>query len=164
MESGLDHPVWHALSRLQADFSRGNELARRFDPAIGRFAATRDNSSECLAALGELIQPGETDIYLLQRGEIAFPASLKTTVTTQGVQMVKRRPGEATRITDPIQKLGVSDIPEMLELTALTKPGPFRERTAELGSYYGIRKRAKTHGFRARTSTTAGSQPWQASA
>jgi len=38
-----------------------------------------------------------------------------------------------------ILELGSSESPEMLELTALTKPGPFGTRTHELGTYLGIR-------------------------
>ena len=38
-----------------------------------------------------------------------------------------------------ILALGDADVPEMLELTALTNPGPFLERTIEMGDYVGIR-------------------------
>jgi predicted GNAT family acetyltransferase len=43
----------------------------------------------------------------------------------------------------PIVELDASDSPEMLELTALTKPGPFGPRTHELGHYVGIRDSGK---------------------
>jgi predicted GNAT family acetyltransferase len=36
--------------------------------------------------------------------------------------------------------LGSADVPEMLELVRLTDPGPFLERTIELGKYVGIRR------------------------
>ena len=42
-----------------------------------------------------------------------------------------------------IVELGANDSPEMLELTALTKPGPFGPRTHELGYYVGIRDAGK---------------------
>jgi len=35
--------------------------------------------------------------------------------------------------------LGTTDIPEMLELTAATEPGPFLPQTIQMGSYFGIR-------------------------
>jgi predicted GNAT family acetyltransferase len=35
--------------------------------------------------------------------------------------------------------LGPADVPEMLSLVELTKPGPFRPRTIELGTYIGLR-------------------------
>lgn len=37
--------------------------------------------------------------------------------------------------------LTAADVPEMLELVAATKPGPFLERTIELGTYLGRRER-----------------------
>jgi predicted GNAT family acetyltransferase len=40
-------------------------------------------------------------------------------------------------------ELGAKDSPEMLKLTALTKPGPFGPRTHELGYYVGIRDAGK---------------------
>src|SRR6202165_1332982 len=35
--------------------------------------------------------------------------------------------------------LGTDDVPAMMELTELTKPGPFSSRTHELGTFLGIR-------------------------
>jgi predicted GNAT family acetyltransferase len=40
-------------------------------------------------------------------------------------------------------ELGTPDSAEMIELTAMTKPGPFSTRTHELGTYLGIRKDGK---------------------
>jgi GNAT superfamily N-acetyltransferase len=39
--------------------------------------------------------------------------------------------------------LGRVDVPEMLDLTARTEPGPFLPRTYELGTYLGIRRRGR---------------------
>jgi predicted GNAT family acetyltransferase len=50
--------------------------------------------------------------------------------------------GEDTRgAHDPeAVTLGRADVPEMLELVRMTDPGPFFERTIELGKYVGIRR------------------------
>jgi hypothetical protein len=37
-------------------------------------------------------------------------------------------------------ELGEADVPEMVELATLTKPGPFATRTREMGTYLEIRK------------------------
>jgi predicted GNAT family acetyltransferase len=42
-----------------------------------------------------------------------------------------------------VVELGASDVPEMIGLTTLTKPGPFNQRTHELGSYLGVRRECK---------------------
>jgi predicted GNAT family acetyltransferase len=47
-------------------------------------------------------------------------------------------PAEATLRV--FHQLGEADVPEMLALTRLTKPGPFANRTREMGDYFGIRK------------------------
>ena len=40
-------------------------------------------------------------------------------------------------------ELSAAHSPEMIELTALTKPGPFDKRTHELGKYLGIFREGK---------------------
>src|ERR1700678_2989023 len=40
----------------------------------------------------------------------------------------------------PAEKLTPADVPEMVALAELTKPGPFGTRTRELGEYLGIRQ------------------------
>lgn len=53
------------------------------------------------------------------------------------VQMTADRPLAAR---DPeLVALGDADVPEMLALTALTNPGPFLQRTIEMGDYVGLR-------------------------
>lgn len=37
-------------------------------------------------------------------------------------------------------RLGPADVPEMLDLVARTRPGPFEPRTVELGTYLGVRR------------------------
>jgi predicted GNAT family acetyltransferase len=49
-------------------------------------------------------------------------------------------PPERSSSDPEIIDLSAPDVPEMLELTALTKPGPFNRRTHELGTYLGIRR------------------------
>jgi predicted GNAT family acetyltransferase len=46
-----------------------------------------------------------------------------------------------TGVDEPVAiSLHAPDVPEMLELVRQTDPGPFRERTIELGDYLGIRR------------------------
>jgi predicted GNAT family acetyltransferase len=42
-----------------------------------------------------------------------------------------------------VEDLAEADVPEMLALTALTEPGPFRDRTICLGGYCGIRDQGR---------------------
>jgi predicted GNAT family acetyltransferase len=54
--------------------------------------------------------------------------------------MVCEQPSRTNGRHDDVVELGTQDSPEMLELTTLTKPGPFGPRTHELGTYLGIRQ------------------------
>ena len=136
----LNRPVWSALTSRQTPFALGGPLARRYDPAMSPFAASRDNSPEALAALGDLIAPGSDRVYLLQADEIALPASLEAEVTALGVLMTQEREVDAPTVNAEIIRLGDDDVAEMVALAELTKPGPFTERTAELGGFWGIRR------------------------
>jgi predicted GNAT family acetyltransferase len=51
--------------------------------------------------------------------------------------------GSQMKSSAKIVELADKDSPEMLELTTLTKPGPFGPRTHELGYYAGIRENGK---------------------
>src|SRR4029077_10634059 len=62
------------------------------------------------------------------------------------LQMISDNGVRAESHSDPklgLIALGDKDSPEMIELTSLTKPGPFGTRTHELGTYLGIRKDGK---------------------
>ena len=136
----LNRVVWSALTSRQEPLSRGNSLARRFDPGISPFAATRDNSPDALSALGRLIGPDGDQAYLLQAEEVALPEELEASVTALGVLMTEIDPKSDSAPSAGIVPLGRSDISEMVALAELTKPGPFTARTPELGTFFGVKR------------------------
>jgi predicted GNAT family acetyltransferase len=66
------------------------------------------------------------------------PAEFKVLLAKTGEQMIGT-PAESSSRGVEIVKLGAGDVPAMMELTELTKPGPFSARTHELGTFLGIR-------------------------
>ncbi|QNS07789.1 GNAT family N-acetyltransferase [Streptomyces xanthii] len=67
-----------------------------------------------------------------------LPDGWEVTEDFAGVQLVGDRVDAAH---DPeAVRLTTADVPEMLELVARTRPGPFLPRTIELGTYLGIRR------------------------
>jgi hypothetical protein len=56
----------------------------------------------------------------------------------KGLQMVYDQPTVKEYDASGIVPLTEKDIPEMIALTRLTKPGPFGTRTIEFGNYEGI--------------------------
>ena len=136
----LDRPVWSALTTRQRDLSIGGELARRYDPDIGPFAAVAVDDDEHLAALGRLVVD-HGPVALLQRGAIPRPPGTRPTLEADGVQLVLDRLA-GVPATVGFESLDADDAPEMLALAKLTEPGPFGPRTHELGGFLGV----KVHG------------------
>lgn len=133
----LDHPIWTALTTTQQALAEGDARVRRYPTAMTPFADMPDLSAENFAALAALMSP--TDIAVLFTPEVVqAPAEFKVVLADTGEQMIGT-PIEAPTDGVEIVTLGVDDVPDMIELTALTKPGPFSTRTHELGAFLGIR-------------------------
>ena len=133
----LDHPVWYALTSRQQAVAEGGARARRYPPAIAPFAAMADSSPESFAALHALMSRSDQAVLFTPDPVIA-PAEFKVLLAKTGEQMVGT-PVETSGCRADIVTLGAADVPAMMELTKLTKPGPFSLRTRELGTFLGIR-------------------------
>lgn len=134
----LDRPVWASLTSFHEALSIGNALARRFARDVNLFASARDDSPEALAALAELLLPGE-QVYLLQVPRIVVPPCCVAVKEALGVQMVATRSPQPEASFDGITPLSDADAPDMLALARLTEPGPFLERTHAMGRFLGVR-------------------------
>ena len=138
----LDNPIWNSLTTHHARFSQGGELARRFDPEIGPLAGIRDQSPEAYQELGELLAPNQVAVLFLDTPPEPPPGwTLK--LHLPGDQMICERTIATPSNDFATWQLGDADVVEMLELTKLTDPGPFRKRTIELGTFLGIRENGR---------------------
>lgn len=142
----LDRPVWASLTTLRRHLSEGNALARRFLPDVNLFASAADDSAAALAALADLVPPGDT-VFIAQVPEVVVPPGFTLQKHGLIVQMLATRrlgdgmPDEAD--DDParaLRPLGDADAPDMLALARLTEPGPFMPRTHTTGTYLGLRE------------------------
>jgi ribosomal protein S18 acetylase RimI-like enzyme len=137
----LDNPIWYALTSRQADLALGDDRARRFPPGIGPLAGLCDQSEHAYASLAELAQPDESLVLFLD-APARVPAGWTLEVSGELPQMLcERRLPPPPKL--PVIELSESDVPEMLALTRLTRPGPFREQTWSLGGYVGIKVAGK---------------------
>jgi len=133
----LDQPVWASLTGAHAHLSEGGALARRFQPDINVFAATRDASPEAAAALAALVPAGQSAV-MLQAPAIAPIPGFILRHMREGVQMVAGRP--VAPPDDPrIRPLAEADAEDMLTLARLTEPGPFLRNTFRMGRFVGVR-------------------------
>lgn len=138
-ETSLDNPIWNSLTTRHVSYSKGGDLARRFHPEIGPLAGMRDQSPEAYEALGKLLAPGEFGVLFLDAAP-KIPAGWQLQLHRSGDQMICNEVVAAPARDLRIEPLTNADVPEMLELTKLTNPGPFRTRTIELGGFIGIRE------------------------
>jgi len=137
----LDRPIWNALNGLQADLAEVSGGIRRYAPAYAPFAATADGTAESLVHLALLVPPGGR-IVLQQDELVAPPPNLVLVRVALTVQMVAERM-EKPREDFSFDALTEADAGDMRALAELTQPGPFAERTHELGRFVGIRRAGK---------------------
>jgi ribosomal protein S18 acetylase RimI-like enzyme len=119
-ERALDNPVWSALTGPHAGVAEREGRAARYPPDVSPFAA--------LAA----------DAMVLVAPQQPPPPTWEIRAHVPGIQMLAE---DLVSAPDPeAVALGRGDLPDMLELIARTRPGPFLPRTIELGDYLGIRR------------------------
>ncbi len=137
----LDNIIWKALTTRQAEFSQSCDQARRFVPEVSPLAAFREPTREGYESLTGLVQTGETiglfleAPYQPQAGWSFVAGAPMPEMVYQGDAVPARQSSSEPEIIE----LGDADSPDMMALTALTKPGPFGKRTHQLGTYIGIR-------------------------
>lgn len=132
----LDNPIWHALSTAHMRFAEGDDRAKRYPPDVTPLAAIRDQSPASYDSLARLLpQGGMAGLFL--SSPALLPAGWTVVHDGRLHQMILNNPVRVEESS--YEDLSSSNIQEMLALTELTNPGPFGKRTAEMGSYIGIR-------------------------
>jgi ribosomal protein S18 acetylase RimI-like enzyme len=136
----LDQPTRSALEGPHSAFAERKGRVLRYPPDVCPFYGMPDDPDERdWADLAELAGPG--GLVGLSATWLPFPAHWEAAFSAEGVQLVAgEQPGHDVVADDEIIRLGRGDVPQMLDLVQRTKPGPFRTRTIELGTYLGIRR------------------------
>ncbi|MEM9707629.1 MAG: GNAT family N-acetyltransferase [Pseudomonadota bacterium] len=134
----LDRPVWAALSTRQAHLCDKTGRACAFNRSVAQFAATDPQAGPEVGDLARVATGRPEGLVLMQADRVRGGRGLEVVETLAGVQMVAT--GRFHSAEHPgIAALCPGDIPAILSLVALTKPGPFKRRTLETGRYYGIK-------------------------
>lgn len=136
----LDNVIWQALTTRQIEFAESCDQARRFMREVTSLAGFLEPSERGYASLAELAGSGGTAALFLESAYVPQPG-WTLVADPRLLQMVctSATPDIPSGRRTEIVELGHADSPQMLELTTLTKPGPFGTRTHELGTYLGIR-------------------------
>ncbi|MFF9059688.1 GNAT family N-acetyltransferase [Streptomyces sp. NPDC101213] len=138
----LDDPVGRSLAGGHARFARRLGRAVAYVPDVASFCAVPAGPDPARwAELARLLGSGElADLF---SSPVAPPADWEPVFSLEGRQLI--RPGNGPIDHPPagrdaeLVELGADSMPEMLDLVARTRPGPFRPRTHELGTYLGLR-------------------------
>jgi len=134
----LDNPIWNSLTTGHASLAVGGGLARRFPPNIGPLSGLKEVTAEAYADLAAIVPEGDIAVLFLD-AKPEVPEGWRLLRDGLLVQMVCREVPDGVGVGDVITPLGPADFAEMLALATLTEPGPFRDGTAELGGFLGIR-------------------------
>ncbi|GAB3995575.1 GNAT family N-acetyltransferase [Spirosoma daeguense] len=137
MKHVLDNPVWNALTSRNKSLANGNDIAKYFDIEVSPFVAVPDNTPanlEILCQINRFTKP----VLLVSNTPISVPKCWQVLNRVDGVQMVYEKSADLDWDSSRIKSLSHEHVAQMLDLTNLTKPGPFASRTIEFGHYRGI--------------------------
>jgi ribosomal protein S18 acetylase RimI-like enzyme len=137
----LDNVIWKALTTCQAHLATIHHNAGKFLADVSLLGALAEPGAEAYASLLSILNPGDRVGLFLPTDSPQVAAS-KVILSIPLLQMISEdgRFHENNSDAPPFTRLGEADVPEMLALTRLTKPGPFGKRTHEMGEYWGIRQ------------------------
>jgi ribosomal protein S18 acetylase RimI-like enzyme len=137
MTHPLDNPVLESLTGMHRPLALVQGRAARYPAEIGPFCALPGAPSVAdWADAARLVAPGEMVVF--PGVGAAPPPDWEVRGLGEGVQLVAD--GLEARPDEEAVTLGPADVPDMLRLVERAKPGPFGPRTAELGTYLGIRR------------------------
>ncbi len=132
----LDNPAYAALTTRQASLAEVRGRVRRYPPDVAPFLAVPpDPTAKDWRDAAALIGPSGFAGIVHDGGPPDGWSEVRRFDVTQMIGC------DATGEPDPeAVVLSAADMPELLELVATTDPGPFLERTIELGTYLGLRR------------------------
>src|SRR5581483_8892387 len=131
----LDNIGWHAIVGPHAALADRNGSAGRYHLDVAPFSAVSDPASdEAWRDLAELAGPAHPAVLFAPGLEARD--GWDVVVHMKAFQMVA---GDIPQARDDVGLVDLTpdDVPEMLALIAATRPGPFSERTIEMGRYLG---------------------------
>ena len=135
----LDNPIWSCLTTRHAYLASGGARARRYPASISPIGALSGDGSDHAADLESVVDAGD-DFAVFAPSVPALPSNWETLFASRLLQMVRADRSLLPEGDVDMVCLGAKDVPDMLALVEVTKPGPFRLRTVELGNYIGLRQ------------------------
>ena len=140
MDHILDNMIWNAITTGNNDIAIINGDVGCYLPDIAPFAGMKNFNDVNLKRLYEFIPPNRnvaiSSLHKMDHDENKWKLIQPMDVT----QMLYEHTVNTftTKNSSLIVPLSEEHIPQMLELTAITRPGPFLQQTIRFKNYFGI--------------------------
>ena len=138
----LDNPVFNALSSGDSHLAFGTNDVKFFEKEVSPFAGFSGEYKNGFGDLHQLLPVGRNVLYATRK-KITEPHGWKLITVIDGTQFIFDSKNEIVKKKIELVPLDSRHAQEMVELAALTKPGPFDMRTIEFGNYFGIFENGK---------------------
>ena len=132
----LSNMIWRAFAGSQKHLTAGTEHVRRFASGYSPLLAFAEPSSADFAQIAPFCESGER--FYCGEWTGAEPAGWKIELDTTMCPMLWNGSPPSADESLSVVRLRSEHVPQAMELTTLTRPGPFGERTIELGEWYGV--------------------------
>lgn len=137
----LDNVIWHALTTRQAQLGECHQSACKFQKEVSLLGGLAEPNPSGYASMANLLPSGER-VGLFLEEAVAAPGFEVVSVNPVMQMVCESREAPAPAKDKPWPEfvaLTASDVPEMMALAELAKPGPFSRRTRDMGDYFGVR-------------------------
>ncbi len=136
----LDNMIWNALTTGNKNIAVIDGNVGSYQENIAPFVGLKQLTDQNLEKLYEFIPPGRKVVISYTDGISLNNDKWETIQQMHCCQMVYEVPVTSFETGNSHLIVGLTEehVPQMLELTALTKPGPFLSKTILFGNYFGI--------------------------
>ncbi|HEU4904263.1 MAG TPA: GNAT family N-acetyltransferase [Flavisolibacter sp.] len=142
MEKLLNNPVYKALISGNQKLALGTATVKYFPEDVSPFAGFEHDYEKGFGELYDLFPSGRKILYASPLHIYQHKGWLLLH-KVPGLQFVFDTGYKISRPSFTPLPLGEEHIGQMMQLAALTKPGPFGTRTIEFGNYYGFFENAQ---------------------
>ena len=145
--AALDDPVGSSLRGHHAHLARRRGRAVAYTGTVATFTAVPlDAKAQDWSDLAALV--GRAGLVDLFSSDAAPPDDWEPVFRVPGLQLTADPTLFVAAGADPgsdvaLATLDDADVPDMLQLTARTRPGPFYAETPRLGTYLGVREHGR---------------------
>ena len=133
----LRNPVYHSLCHNDRHLGYTIGQAAYFHEKVSPFAGFEEGYEKGFDDLYNALPAGRTILYATPQ-RLEPPTAWKLAVSVEGLQFLFEGGELKADASFQPTPLTTADVPQMVELARLAKPGPFGLRTIEFGHYYGV--------------------------